>query len=76
MAVQLAKLCGYKVITTATPKNHEFLRGIGADFVVDYHDGEKAVREIVKYSEGKLALAYEFVAFAFGFPSFVTVGCD
>jgi len=35
-AIQLAKLSGYKVVTVASPRNHEFLRNLGADAVFDY----------------------------------------
>lgn len=34
-AVQLAHLAGYKVVTTASPKNHELLKSYGADAVFD-----------------------------------------
>jgi NADPH:quinone reductase-like Zn-dependent oxidoreductase len=34
-AVQLAKLSGYKVVTVASPRNHEFLKSLGADAVFD-----------------------------------------
>ena len=36
-AVQIAHAIGAKVYTTASPRNHEFLRGLGADVVIDYH---------------------------------------
>jgi len=36
-AVQLAKARGAHVIATAGPENHDFLRSIGADRVLDYH---------------------------------------
>ncbi|KAI0313386.1 chaperonin 10-like protein [Amylostereum chailletii] len=39
-AVQLAKLSGYKVLTTASPANHAALRALGADAVFDYRDPE------------------------------------
>ncbi len=35
--VQLAKVRGAHVIATAQPANHDFLRSIGADAVLDYH---------------------------------------
>merc|ERR1712000_679842 len=44
-AVQLATQAGYKVIGTASAKNHEFIRSLGAVGVVDYHD-EDAVEQI------------------------------
>jgi NADPH:quinone reductase-like Zn-dependent oxidoreductase len=36
MAVQLARWRGARVIATASEHNHEFLRSLGADVVVDY----------------------------------------
>ncbi|WP_286240600.1 NADP-dependent oxidoreductase [Neptuniibacter halophilus] len=37
LAVQLAKWMGARVITTASAENHEFLKQLGADLVIDYH---------------------------------------
>ncbi len=37
-AVQFAKAVGAKVITTASKKNHELLKKIGADETIDYHE--------------------------------------
>jgi NADPH2:quinone reductase len=36
MAIQLAKNAGAKVITTASTKNHEYVKNLGADIVIDY----------------------------------------
>ncbi|WP_430598051.1 NADP-dependent oxidoreductase [Enterococcus sp. AZ177] len=36
-AIQLAKQAGAYVITTASEKNHELLKKLGADEVIDYH---------------------------------------
>jgi NADPH:quinone reductase-like Zn-dependent oxidoreductase len=36
VAIQLAKWRGARVIATASPRNHEFLRSLGADVVIDY----------------------------------------
>jgi NADPH:quinone reductase-like Zn-dependent oxidoreductase len=37
MAIQIAKHIGAKVITTASPSNHAYLLGLGADEVIDYN---------------------------------------
>jgi NADPH:quinone reductase-like Zn-dependent oxidoreductase len=44
-AIQLAKHIGARVITTASAENHDYLRAIGADEVIDYNrvDFTKAV---------------------------------
>ena len=39
VAIQVAKLVyNLKVITTASPRNHEYLKELGADFTLDYKD--------------------------------------
>ncbi len=35
--IQYAKHVGATVITTASPNNHDYVRGLGADQVIDYH---------------------------------------
>ncbi|KAF6802777.1 zinc-binding oxidoreductase [Colletotrichum sojae] len=37
VAIQLARLAGYKVVATASPNNHEYIVGLGAEQVFDYH---------------------------------------
>lgn len=34
-SIQLAKLSGYKVVTTVSPKNFDIVKSLGADAVVD-----------------------------------------
>jgi len=48
MVVQLAKARGAYVIATASARNHDYLRGLGADEVVDYRAVrfEDVVREV------------------------------
>ncbi len=38
LAVQLAKWMGARVIATASSDNHSFLKELGADVVIDYHN--------------------------------------
>lgn len=47
-AVQFAKMKGARVIATASKKNHEFLRSLGADEVIDYNTTkfEDVVRDV------------------------------
>jgi len=37
-AIQLAKHIGVRVITTASAANHAYVRELGADEIIDYHD--------------------------------------
>src|SRR6476661_3141440 len=45
-AIQLAKHIGARVITTASAANHDYVRSLGADEVIDYNAGDftKAVK--------------------------------
>ncbi|KAH7325715.1 putative quinone oxidoreductase [Stachybotrys elegans] len=40
MTIQLAVACGLKVVTTASPKNFDLCKGIGASSVFDYRDAD------------------------------------
>ncbi|KDQ18861.1 hypothetical protein BOTBODRAFT_126684 [Botryobasidium botryosum FD-172 SS1] len=46
-AIKLAKLSGLRIATTASPKNHQLLKDLGAELVLDYRDPEapKKIRE-------------------------------
>ena len=47
-AIALAKHLGARVITTASAANHDYVRSLGADEVIDYraHDFAKAVKNV------------------------------
>jgi NADPH:quinone reductase-like Zn-dependent oxidoreductase len=45
-AIQLARCAGYRVVTTASPRNFDYVRSLGAAAAVDYH-GRTAVDEAV-----------------------------
>lgn len=62
LAIQLAKLLfGLKVITTASPKHHDFLKSLGADAVYDYKDPE-VVSKIRKYAQGSIAYGFDTIS--------------
>lgn len=56
--VQFAKLAGYRVISTASAKNIDFVKGLGADAVFDYADPETA-KKIKEFTGGKLKHAVD-----------------
>ncbi|KAI2632854.1 zinc-binding dehydrogenase [Xylaria nigripes] len=60
-AIQLAKLAGLRVITTGSKQNHDFLKSLGADDVVDYTDAAwpEKVRQL---TQDRLQYAFDCVA--------------
>ncbi|KAJ1323620.1 NADPH:quinone reductase [Microdochium nivale] len=65
MAVQTSKLMGYAVIATASPGNHEYIRGLGADVVFDYRNAAAAERDILAYVRDR-GLAMKSCFFGYG----------
>ena len=51
--IQLAKAAGYEVIATASAKNFEYVKRLGASEVLDYKS-ETVVDDLVKALEGKI----------------------
>jgi NADPH:quinone reductase-like Zn-dependent oxidoreductase len=49
-AIQIAKLCGLRILTTASPKNFDLVKGLGADEVFDYR--EEGVVEKIRAATG------------------------
>lgn len=59
LAIQIAKhIYGLNVVTTASPKNHEFLKSIGADHTINYRD-EDAITQLNKFD---FSYAFDIVA--------------
>jgi NADPH:quinone reductase-like Zn-dependent oxidoreductase len=53
-AIQLALAAGYEVITTASPKNFDLLRGLGASEVLDYSlDPATLLKQLVNLFTGR-----------------------
>ncbi|KAG7571181.1 hypothetical protein FFLO_00854 [Filobasidium floriforme] len=61
-AVQLAKLAGYKVIATASPKNFDLVKSYGADEVVDYKDADHASSEIKRITNNTLSIGLDTIS--------------
>jgi NADPH:quinone reductase-like Zn-dependent oxidoreductase len=59
--IQFAKLGGFHVITTASPKNFDHVRGLGADEVFDYRD-ENVVEKIRAATGNALDIAVDTVS--------------
>ncbi|KAH8646229.1 chaperonin 10-like protein [Xylariales sp. PMI_506] len=62
--IQFAALSGYRVITTASPSHHDFVRSLGASAVFDYHDPDcaGAIRRWVAESGQPLRLAWDCIS--------------
>ncbi|WP_341356923.1 zinc-binding dehydrogenase [Rossellomorea sp. y25] len=50
--VQLAKLAGKTVISTASGHNHEYVKSLGADFVIDYRE-EDVNAKVLEITNGR-----------------------
>ena len=60
-AIQFARLSGYKVVTTASPHNHDLVRSLGADVVLDYHDSN-IVDQIKGATGNTLKVAFDTIS--------------
>lgn len=60
LGIQLLKLSGYKVITTCSPRNFDYVKSLGADDVFDYKDAG-CVEKIKKAAGGKLQYAWDCI---------------
>ena len=60
-AIQFAKLGGLRVVTTASAKNFDLVKGLGADEVFDYRD-EDVVEKIRVATGNALEIAFDTVS--------------
>ncbi|KAF8491583.1 dehydrogenase [Russula emetica] len=60
-AIQFAKLCGLRVLTTASFKNFDLVKGLGADGVFDYRD-EGVVEKIRAATGNALDIAIDTIS--------------
>jgi NADPH:quinone reductase-like Zn-dependent oxidoreductase len=60
-ATQLAKLAGFRVIASASPKSFDPVKSYGADHVVSYADHVKALKEIKEVTGGGVSMGLDCV---------------
>ncbi|KAH9846081.1 GroES-like protein [Lenzites betulinus] len=61
--IQLARIAGYKVVTTASPRNFDLVKSLGADAVFDYHDDD-VVTKIKEATGDSVAYAVDAISLA------------
>ena len=61
LAIQYANLSGYKVLTTCSPHNNDFVKGLGADAVYDYRDSQCG-QNINKDTNDSLKLVWDTIS--------------
>lgn len=60
LAIQFAKIAGARIITTASQKNHKYVKDLGADIVIDY-TRENFVDRIKKEFPDGIDLVYDTI---------------
>lgn len=58
---QTFRRSGYTVITTCSPRNFEYVKSLGAEFVVDYNDAN-AGAQIREFTNNELKYAWDTVS--------------
>ncbi|KAJ3158189.1 hypothetical protein HDU86_003147 [Geranomyces michiganensis] len=61
LAIQYAKLAGWTVLTTCSPKNYDLVRSRGADAVFNYADADVAA-QIRTHTHDKLAHVFDCIS--------------
>ncbi|ETN39312.1 uncharacterized protein HMPREF1541_05535 [Cyphellophora europaea CBS 101466] len=61
LAIQFAKLSGFKVLATASPKNFERVKTLGADAVFDYRDPSVG-KQIREATQNRLSQVFDCVS--------------
>ena len=61
LAIQFAKLSGYQVLTTCSPRHFDQVRDLGADAAFDYNDPTSA-RAIREQTNDSLTLAFDTIS--------------
>lgn len=59
--IQLARLAGYRVIASASPRSFETVKSYGAEHTVSYADHPAALKEIHAVTGGGVSIAVDCV---------------
>lgn len=62
LAIGIAHHFGAKIYTTASKKNHPYVRSLGADYLIDYHDAD-FVAEMKKREPNGVDIVLDFVGY-------------
>ncbi|KEF57716.1 uncharacterized protein A1O9_05634 [Exophiala aquamarina CBS 119918] len=61
LGIQYAKLSGYTVLTTCSPRSSEYVKALGADEVFDYNDADVGLK-IRGYTNDRLLLVWDIIS--------------
>ena len=61
VAIQFAKLSGYTVLTTCSPRNFDLVKSLGADAVYDYND-PNAASKVNEDTKNNLKLVFDTIS--------------
>jgi NADPH:quinone reductase-like Zn-dependent oxidoreductase len=61
LAIQFAKLSGWTVVATASPRNFDYVKSLGADVVFDYNS-PTCSKDIREYTKDKLAHVFDCIS--------------
>ncbi|KAK6833546.1 hypothetical protein PG987_008240 [Apiospora arundinis] len=63
-AIQLAVAAGYEVVSTASPRNHDLVKSLGARAVFDHGDKELVQNLVAELKKGEFAGVYDAIGLA------------
>jgi len=59
--LQLAKLAGFRIVATASQRNHELVKSLGAEYVFEYRDIDQCIKSIKSVVGDDLRYAHDSI---------------
>ncbi|KAG0130061.1 chaperonin 10-like protein [Tuber indicum] len=59
--IQLAKLSGFRIVATASKRNHELVRSLGAEYVFEYRDIDECIKNVKSVVGDDLRYAHDSI---------------